>query len=108
MKAKVLKAVRIKDGPEIKVLNPGTVIEVKREDDIARYIKEGYLELVVNKTTKQILNEFVERARECFEYSTLEPCIACKEKKYWLSIHGAVVCGICHPPASKDLVKRWL
>lgn len=108
MKARVLKAVRIKDGPKTKVLNPGIVIEAKRENDIASFVKRGYLELVVNKTTKQILNEFVECAREYFEYSTLEPCNACKEKKYWLSIHGAVVCGVCHPPASKNLVKRWL
>lgn len=26
----------------------------------------------------------------------------------WLSIHGVVVCGICHPPASRDLVASEL
>jgi hypothetical protein len=35
-------------------------------------------------------------------------CHACRTSSFWLSIHGAVVCGICHPPASPNLVVRWI
>ena len=35
-------------------------------------------------------------------------CHACKSIRFWRSIHGPVVCGVCHPPAGPDLVKEWL
>jgi hypothetical protein len=35
-------------------------------------------------------------------------CRACREHRFWLSIHGVAVCGTCHPPASSDLVAEWL
>jgi hypothetical protein len=38
----------------------------------------------------------------------VEPCRICGATRYWRSIHGPVVCGTCHPPASPDLVDRWL
>jgi uncharacterized protein DUF3631/bifunctional DNA primase/polymerase-like protein/primase-like protein len=28
-------------------------------------------------------------------------CSACKQSRWWISIHGARVCGVCHPPASE-------
>jgi hypothetical protein len=34
-------------------------------------------------------------------------CPACRQARFWVSVHGAVVCGICHPPASPRLVERW-
>lgn len=34
-------------------------------------------------------------------------CWACRERRFWLSIHGVVVCGLCHPPPP-DLVAEWL
>lgn len=35
-------------------------------------------------------------------------CFACRERRFWRSIHGRVVCGVCHPPAEPWLVERWL
>jgi len=34
-------------------------------------------------------------------------CRACNSWLYWVSVHGAVVCVTCHPPANRDLVKTW-
>lgn len=36
------------------------------------------------------------------------PCPACHERKYWRSIHGAVVCAICHPPPAPHFVTEWI
>ncbi len=41
---------------------------------------------------------------------TKEPrcCRACRGTRFWVSIHGQEVCATCHPPASPDLVARWI
>ena len=36
------------------------------------------------------------------------PCHACGRRAWWLSIHGAVVCGRCHPPPAPDVLAKWL
>jgi hypothetical protein len=36
------------------------------------------------------------------------PCWWCGRREWWRSIHGAVVCGHCHPPAVPGLVAEWL
>ena len=36
------------------------------------------------------------------------PCPCCGGVRWWKSIHGAVACGRCHPPADPSLVKEWL
>ena len=38
----------------------------------------------------------------------LAPCYTCRSSNWWLSIHGATVCGACHPPARPELVAKWL
>ena len=35
-------------------------------------------------------------------------CYACREQRFWRSIHGRVVCATCHPPAAPYLVVEWL
>ena len=35
-------------------------------------------------------------------------CPCCLRDRFWLSRHGAVICGTCHPPADPELVVRWL
>ena len=35
-------------------------------------------------------------------------CFACKERRFWLSTHGATICAKCHPPGSPKLVARWI
>ncbi len=42
--------------------------------------------------------------------STATPlvCFACHERRFWLSIHGVTICGLCHPPADEKLVAAWI
>ena len=35
-------------------------------------------------------------------------CYACKSSRFWRSIHGPIVCRVCHPPASPELVAEWI
>ncbi len=37
----------------------------------------------------------------------LSPCPVCHENAWWLSTHGVLVCGVCHPPAVGAL-KKWM
>ena len=32
---------------------------------------------------------------------------ACNSWLFWVSVHGAVACATCRPPASRSLVKTW-
>jgi hypothetical protein len=34
-------------------------------------------------------------------------CPACRGWLWWRSVHGAVVCATCHPPAAPHLVRSW-
>jgi hypothetical protein len=36
------------------------------------------------------------------------PCAWCGGRRFWRSKAGLVVCGTCHPPATRDLVAEWL
>jgi hypothetical protein len=36
------------------------------------------------------------------------PCFTCGGGKFWVSIHGAMGCARCHPPAQEKLVTRWV
>lgn len=38
----------------------------------------------------------------------VDACNACQGKRRWVSIHGNVICGECHPPACASLVKEWI
>jgi len=35
-------------------------------------------------------------------------CCACGGTRFWMSVHGVKVCGMCHPPARPELVRAWL
>ena len=35
-------------------------------------------------------------------------CYSCHGTRFWRSIHGAVTCATCHPPASQGLVAKWI
>lgn len=49
------------------------------------------------------LPELEARARATLAY----PC-TCGGHRFWVSIHGPIVCGQCHPPAQEKLVVRWI
>ena len=35
-------------------------------------------------------------------------CFACHDHRFWRSVSGVVICGVCHPPATDDLVAEWI
>lgn len=35
------------------------------------------------------------------------PCL-CGGTLFWVSKHGPIICGSCHPPADPKLVVRWI
>jgi hypothetical protein len=37
-----------------------------------------------------------------------QPCRACRSTRRWRSIHGAIVCGVCHPPCHPRVVAEWI
>jgi P4 family phage/plasmid primase-like protien len=40
--------------------------------------------------------------------ASIVPCFTCHASRFWRSIHGAMVCGTCHPPMNPDLVTEWI
>ena len=43
-----------------------------------------------------------------YRQASIAPCFTCRGGRFWVSIHGATVCGTCHPPMSPDLVSEWV
>ena len=41
-------------------------------------------------------------------FPEIRACHICHEFAWWLSTHGVLVCGVCHPPARPGLVKKWI
>ena len=37
----------------------------------------------------------------------LQHCPICGAFSWWLSLHGVLICGVCHPPMS-GTVKKWI
>ncbi len=37
-----------------------------------------------------------------------DECRTCQGLRFWRSIYGQVICGICHPPAHPGVVAEWL
>lgn len=35
-------------------------------------------------------------------------CFSCRGRRFWRSVHGAVVCAACHPPADPSLFAGWI
>lgn len=59
------------------------------------------------KTHKdQIINNLRnQEATRINEPQPQKPCYICGDYNWWLSIYGKWVCGTCHPPAAKELIK---
>jgi len=63
-------------------------------------VKRGQVIAVAKEQAKALL-----RAGKITE---LEPCRVCRTFSWWLSVSGVLVCGVCHPPVSPAVVKRWI
>jgi ssDNA-binding Zn-finger/Zn-ribbon topoisomerase 1 len=48
-----------------------------------------------------------DRLLKAGKIAEVKPCPNCNEYAWWLSIHGVLVCGVCHPPVS-GTVKKWI
>jgi hypothetical protein len=68
------------------------------------------------EVSRNVKNSGLKFPKECMdidtikgsEIETMRACPTCDARAFWLSVHGAVICGVCHPPASSALVKRWI
>jgi hypothetical protein len=49
-----------------------------------------------------------EHSKSALADPTAGACWWCGRREWWRSIHGAVVCGYCHPPSVPGLVAEWL
>lgn len=59
----------------------------------------------------QIINLPEDRVQPLIEAGKIRElwvCRTCHTFSWWLSTHGDLVCGTCHPPAKEELVKRWI
>ena len=49
------------------------------------------------------------RNRAAFEAQKQRPaCSCCGGRDYWRSIHAAMICAHCHPPATPEVVQQWV
>ena len=35
-------------------------------------------------------------------------CHTCQNTRFWFSVHRALICTVCHPPAAPSLVVEWI
>ncbi|MBZ5639929.1 MAG: hypothetical protein LAO51_14375 [Acidobacteriia bacterium] len=54
-------------------------------------VEQGFIDVVLAEELKSQTN-----------------CSSCGQGRFWRSIHGALVCGTCHPPAAPELVAEWI
>jgi len=54
-------------------------------------------------------NDQVDRQKRTGLNEPMSPkmCSVCGSCRWWVSIYGVRICGVCHPPANPDLVARW-
>lgn len=38
----------------------------------------------------------------------IHPCTVCHSPRLWISFHNVIVCAICHPPADRRLIRKWI
>jgi hypothetical protein len=62
-------------------------------------IKKGQIVSVPEDTAKSLL--------AAGKIAEIDPCPNCHEYAWWLSIHGVLVCGCCHPPMP-GTIKKWV
>ena len=65
----------------------------------------SYLKLAFGAT---ILSVLADSETGDAQSALVSPCRSCHGTRFWLSIHGVIVCGLCHPPGSPDLVAEWI
>jgi hypothetical protein len=113
--------------------NSGTIIE-----PACRFAKPRYFENVSGRIVGPVIPEFFVKTADQFWIMTtfdggliwirsdqlrskaafenkasdyqegIEPCFACKGARFWVSVHGAMACAACHPPAHASLVESWI
>ena len=76
---------------------------VTRQDieNIGR-LKAGFGAEVLSVTESEVLGH------EAADQIDSGRCLSCGQRRFWKSIHGVVVCGICHPPADPALAAEWI
>ncbi|MGD0656646.1 MAG: hypothetical protein ABSD38_01105 [Syntrophorhabdales bacterium] len=65
---------------------------------------ERFVDLTPDEPTSE---EVLESAHKVEKIAKIEPCRICGENAWWLSVYGALRCGVCHPPVP-GAVKKWI
>jgi hypothetical protein len=98
-----LRTVRLHGG----VVQPGAIIRVADEQVL---IDRGYARRLSEEESKAVVQSYVAEAMSILveENSRTELCRSCRTANWWLSKWGVLVCRVCHPPASQDLIRLSL
>ncbi|MCX5806972.1 MAG: hypothetical protein NT010_13080 [Proteobacteria bacterium] len=82
LKFSVINPIKLKTQRGLEVFPSGAVIFPKKVEPLLKLLEAGRIK-------------------------PAQSCPICKSYRWWLSIHGSLVCGLCHPPASEGIVKMY-
>lgn len=84
----------------------GTILGPASVSYVAKSRDQFYLCLEWQGSFRWV-HESLLRSKRDFEHQGQHICNCCGRFEFWQSIHGATICGKCHPPADTSLVKGW-
>lgn len=82
-----------------RIVGPGTVSHVAKVGDSEFWLCVDYA------GSWLWINADILRSRDSFERQGQRVCNCCNGSEFWESIHGATICGHCHPPAHPSLIR---
>lgn len=80
-----------------------TPLRVKTSTGTVRLVPGAPLEMPDHQGAK-----LLQKARGKVRRLPAGACYCCGSTRWWLSVHHALACPVCHPPAAPDLVKEWI
>jgi hypothetical protein len=69
--------------------------------------KWGRLKYIPDVADEPVEEKVLEPTPKAEKIGELGPCRICGENAWWLSVYGALRCGVCHPPVP-GAVKKWI
>ena len=76
------------------IIKPGEIIQSKYPE---RLLTEGKVRRLTRPESRDILDRYVQEAREVFKVEGPLVYYGCRGKDFWTSVHGVIVCRRCHP-----------
>ncbi len=94
-------------GPNVRPVyweSDGTILGPAAISYVAKSGSQFYLCLEWQDSYRWI-HESLLRSQHAFELQGRQACNCCGGFSFWTSIHGATICGHCHPPAHPSLIR---